>query len=60
MTEWLLILTFVHYQGVAVTTTKVGDEISCKRAGLAFMKNHVEKMDERSVATRYTCVEVKK
>ena len=53
--SWLLILTMYSGHGVSVTTTLLGDAISCKRAGLSFVKQ----VEDQSVA-KFSCVEVRR
>ena len=52
--SWLLILTMYSGHGMSVTTVHLGDAISCKRAGLAFVKQ----VEDNSVA-KFSCVEVR-
>lgn len=51
---WLLILTMYSGNGVSVTTEKLGDKMSCIRAGLAFVKQ-----TNGSGYPNYSCTEVR-
>ena len=53
--SWLLILTMYSGHGVSVATAPLGDELSCRRAGLSFVKQ----VGDKTVAS-YSCVEVKR
>jgi hypothetical protein len=58
--SWLLILTVYTNYGVTVTTAHLGDQISCQRAGLAFVKQSQDAVDYFSFAkAKFSCTEVR-
>ena len=55
--SWLLILTMYSNYGV---TTHLGDQVSCQRAGLAFVKQSQDAVDYFSFAkVKFSCTEVR-
>lgn len=57
---WLLILTIYTSEGVAAHTEKLGDKMSCVRAGLAFVKQSEGASKYFATAfANYSCTEVR-